>query len=68
MPLKTICFAIVALTGFAFQPVCADSLINFDDISFPGGNPLAVTSLPAGYQGFDWGGGQGNTSWNGLPQ
>ena len=63
MLLKTLCFAIVALTGFALRPACADSVLNFDDLTFPGGNPTAYTTLPTGYQGFDWGGGRGSSSW-----
>ncbi len=55
------------LTGLAIQNVCAASVINFDDVPFPGGNPLAVSSLSPGYQGLDWSGGHGATSWNVSP-
>lgn len=33
----------------------ASSVITFDDVAFPGGNPLAASSPAVGYQGFDWG-------------
>jgi len=42
----------------------ANSVINFDDVLFPGGNPLAFSTLSSGYKGFNWSGGSGNQySW-----
>ena len=41
--------------------------IGFEDFSFPGGNPLAVTSISQTYQNLEWSGSFGNDSWNVSP-
>ena len=60
---KKLGFVIFALTSLATRNACVASEINFDDVSFPGGNATAFARLPAGYQGFNWGGGNGTDSW-----
>lgn len=54
---------VFALTSLSIGSAHAASEINFDDVPFPGGNPLASSTLSAGYHGLDWGGGRGANSW-----
>lgn len=53
----------VLVFNVLFSSLAAASVIDFDDMSFPGGNPTAASYPPAGYQGFDFGGGKGDFSW-----
>lgn len=54
---------ILALASFTIGSTQAASVIDFDDVPFPGGDPLAMSYPSAGYQGFDWGGGFDDNSW-----
>ena len=63
MNFNRIKLSIFVLANFAIGSSQAALVINFDDVSFPGGNPTAYSIPPAGYQGFDWGGGYGADSW-----
>ena len=63
MNLNRIKLSIFFLANFAIGSSQAALVINFDDVSFPGGNPTASSIPPEGYQGFYWGGGYGARSW-----
>lgn len=43
------------LASIAATTAFSATVINFDDVAFPGGNPTASASPAVGYQGFDWG-------------
>ena len=56
--LRTCCSAFLVAAVTSSQALT----INFDDIFFPGGNPLAAAQVASGYQGFDW-----NADWTVSP-
>lgn len=55
--------ALLAATAMSIATTAGAEVIGFEDFSFDPRDRSAATFIPAGYQGFDWGGPGGLTSW-----